>query len=230
MNANGKALLTYRREDGRIRNVLVWGAINARPPSQDAPQVAFRLRLLGRLAQPRPLRSADGSWTAARPYDGPPLAVPRHGVQGARRHATGRCRRGSASCRCAGSRRGCRSRTSSSSTSRTGRGPLAQLEVSQNWTYGGHWQGLFGRLTYARPAGVRLHDAVGDEARRRATRATSTSTRTTRSTAPAGATTQAKCCTWATAPSVTASSRRCRPPGYPEPRSHAAPRSAMLTA
>ena len=27
-------------------------------------------------------------------------------------------------------------------------GPLAQLEVSQNWTYGGHWQGLFGRLTY----------------------------------------------------------------------------------
>ena len=27
-------------------------------------------------------------------------------------------------------------------------GPLAQLEVSQNWTYGGRWQGLFGRLTY----------------------------------------------------------------------------------
>src|SRR5207244_7536144 len=27
-------------------------------------------------------------------------------------------------------------------------GPLAQLEVSQNWTYNGRWQGLFGRLTY----------------------------------------------------------------------------------
>ena len=28
-------------------------------------------------------------------------------------------------------------------------GPVAQLEVSPNWTYGGQWQGLFGRLTYA---------------------------------------------------------------------------------
>ena len=27
-------------------------------------------------------------------------------------------------------------------------GPLPVLEVSQNWTYGGRWQGLFGRLTY----------------------------------------------------------------------------------
>ena len=32
-------------------------------------------------------------------------------------------------------------------------GPLPVLEVSQNWTYGGRWQGLFGRLTYlGRPA------------------------------------------------------------------------------
>ena len=27
-------------------------------------------------------------------------------------------------------------------------GPLPVLEVSPNWTYGGRWQGLFGRLTY----------------------------------------------------------------------------------
>ena len=27
-------------------------------------------------------------------------------------------------------------------------GPLPELEVSPNWTYGGRWQGLFGRLTY----------------------------------------------------------------------------------
>ena len=27
-------------------------------------------------------------------------------------------------------------------------GPIASLEVSPNWTYGGQWQGLFGRLTY----------------------------------------------------------------------------------
>ena len=41
VNGNGKALLTYRREDGRIRNVLVWGAINARASSKEVPQVAF---------------------------------------------------------------------------------------------------------------------------------------------------------------------------------------------
>jgi hypothetical protein len=27
-------------------------------------------------------------------------------------------------------------------------GPLADLRVSANWTYGGAWQGVFGRLTY----------------------------------------------------------------------------------
>ena len=27
-------------------------------------------------------------------------------------------------------------------------GPLAQLDVSQNWTYDGTWTGLFGHLTY----------------------------------------------------------------------------------
>ena len=58
VNANGKALLTYRREDGRIRNVLVWGAINARPPSTTAPQVAFHFDYSGGLVEPRPLRSA----------------------------------------------------------------------------------------------------------------------------------------------------------------------------
>ena len=44
VNANGKALLTYRREDGRERSVLVWGAINARPPAQPRPlrSTAFR--------------------------------------------------------------------------------------------------------------------------------------------------------------------------------------------
>src|SRR3954469_23919550 len=70
VNTNGKALLTYRREDGRTRNVLVWGAINARPPSPGVRQVAFRfdysggLRSLGHYAAPR---FVDG----CAPYDGP---------------------------------------------------------------------------------------------------------------------------------------------------------------
>jgi hypothetical protein len=45
-------------------------------------------------------------------------------------------------------------------------GPLPELEVSPNWTYGGRWQGLFGRLTYlgapvfgSRTPTVRVADA-----------------------------------------------------------------------
>ncbi len=42
VNAKGEALLTYRRADGRLRRVLAWGAVNARPPSAEIPQVRFR--------------------------------------------------------------------------------------------------------------------------------------------------------------------------------------------
>jgi hypothetical protein len=146
VNANGKALLTYLREDGRIRHVLVWGAINARPPSRDVPQVAFRfdysggLRSLGHAAAPQFVDRCA-------PYDGPPLVdlvaackapdgtywavqawqrlLPMRGFapwlpdQGKLEFHVSHWS-----------------------------GPLAVLEVSQNWTYGGRWQGLFGRLTY----------------------------------------------------------------------------------
>jgi hypothetical protein len=126
--------------------VLVWGAINARTPSRDTPQVAFRfdysggLASLGHYAAPR---FVDG----CAPYDGPPLAflvtackapdgtywavqawhrlLPMRGFtpwlpgQGKLEFHVSHWS-----------------------------GPLAELTVSQNWTYGGHWQGLFGRLTY----------------------------------------------------------------------------------
>jgi hypothetical protein len=45
VNRKGEALLTYRRADGRVRHVLVWGAVNARVPSPDVPQGPVRLRL-----------------------------------------------------------------------------------------------------------------------------------------------------------------------------------------
>ena len=109
VNANGKALLTYRREDGRIRNVLVWGAINARPPSTEAPQVAFHFDYSGGLA-------SLGHYAAPRfvnrcaPYDGPQLC--RSSSPRARRPTapTGRCRHGGGSSRCADSHRGSRTK------------------------------------------------------------------------------------------------------------------------
>jgi hypothetical protein len=146
VNADGKALLSYRREDGRPRDVLVWGAINARTPSRSVPQVAFRfdysggLRTYGRRIAPRFVNRC-------RRYDGPQLVflvaactapdgsywavqawyrlLPMRGFapwlpeQGKLEFHVSHWS-----------------------------GPLAQLDVSQNWTYGGHWQGLFGRMTY----------------------------------------------------------------------------------
>lgn len=146
VNASGRALLTYRRENGQLRHVLVWSAINARPPSKEVPQVAFRfdysggLRTYGR-------RIASRFVDRCSRYDGPPIAflvtackapdgtywavqawqrlLPMRGYvpwlpeQGKLEFHISHWS-----------------------------GPLAELTVSQNWTYGGHWQGLFGRLTY----------------------------------------------------------------------------------
>src|SRR4029450_11150784 len=41
--AKGEALLTSNRLSGKLKHVLVWGAINALPPSQDVPQVRFKM-------------------------------------------------------------------------------------------------------------------------------------------------------------------------------------------
>jgi hypothetical protein len=146
VNANGKALLSYRREDGQARQVLVWGATNARPPSQGVPQVAFRfdysggLRSLGHYAAPR-LRDR-----CAR-YDGPSLPF-----------LVAACKAPDGSYWAVQAwRRLLPMRGFDPWLPQQGKlefhvshwsGPLAVLEVSQNWTYGGRWQGIFGRLTY----------------------------------------------------------------------------------
>ena len=46
VNRKGQALVTYR-VGGRVRHVLIWGAVNARPPSQSVPQVRFRVDYSG---------------------------------------------------------------------------------------------------------------------------------------------------------------------------------------
>lgn len=146
VNANGKALLTYRRDDGRLRSVLVWGAINARPPSTSAPQVAFQfdysggLVSLGHLAAPRFVNRCS-------PYDGPPLP-----------DLVAACKAPDGTYWAVQAwRRLLPMRGFASWLPNQGKlefhlshwsGPLAQLEVSQNWTYHGRWQGIFGRLTY----------------------------------------------------------------------------------
>jgi hypothetical protein len=147
VNASGKALVTYQRQDGSPRQVLVWGAINARPPSPDLPQVAFRfdysggVESLGHLASRRFVNTCGS-------YDGPalPFLVTACKAQDGSYWAIQAWQR-------LLPMRGIapwlpwQSKVEFHISHWSG--AVAELDVSQNWTYGGEWQGLFGRMLYA---------------------------------------------------------------------------------
>jgi hypothetical protein len=147
VNTKGEALLTYTRENGKLRHVLVWGAVNARTPDPDVPQVKFRSDYAGGWGKYR-----NGSYwktfkNACRPYEGPALALSvaactapdgsHWAVQSWQRLLP---LRGFAPFR---PQQGAFGFNLSHWT-----GPLAVLTVSQNWTYDGTWTGLFGQMTY----------------------------------------------------------------------------------
>ena len=147
----GEALLTYARGE-TLRRVLVWGGVNAREPSATVPQVRFKYDYAGGWGKYR-----KQYWktfkNACKPYDGPKLA---HFVQG------------------------CKAPDGSYWALQSWQrnlpllgidpwqphqddwevhvshwtGPLPELDVHRNWTYGGDYKGLFGRLTYL---GVPVH-------------------------------------------------------------------------
>ena len=145
-NGRGEALVAYRTTGGATRHVYVWGAVNATPPDPDGRQVRFTYDYSGGLKK-------DGRQTwrsfrnACRPYDGPKLVwlVAACTAPDGSYWALQRWQRllpmrgvepflpGQAAYELHVSHWS---------------GPLPVLEVSQNWTYGGRWQGLFGRLTY----------------------------------------------------------------------------------
>ena len=145
VNKKGYALLTYHAR-GRLRHVLAWGAINARPPSRKIQQFQFRLDYSGGWG-----RFRKDVWrkfpNACRPYDGPKLAwvvtackapdntywavqawqtpLPDLGfVPWLNRQSAWEMHLSHWS------------------------GPLAKLEVWNDWVYGGRFHELFGRLTY----------------------------------------------------------------------------------
>jgi hypothetical protein len=147
VNASGVALVTYTRADGRVRHVLVWGAVNALPPSQAVPQVRFRMDYTGGLVE----FHDPGYWKrfrdGCRPYDGPPLVNvvaacdatdgSYWAVQAWQRNLPMR-----------GFTPWTAAQQAVSFDVSHWTGPPADLEVTQNWTYGGAWQGLAGRLSY----------------------------------------------------------------------------------
>ena len=152
VNSRGEALVTYTRADGRERHVLAWGAINARHPDPDVPQASFQFDNSGGWGKYRRL-VWKGFVDTCRPYDGPQLVW----LVAACRAADGsywavqtwqriQPMRGFPAFRPA------HMKYELHLSHWTG--PLAELEISPNWTYGGMWQGLFGRLSYR---GVPVH-------------------------------------------------------------------------
>ena len=90
VNAKGEALVTYRRRDGKVRHVLVWGALNAVPPSdQSVRQVRFSYDYAGGWGKYRKASYWKTFRNACTPYDGPPLVYFVLRVQGAGRHLLG---------------------------------------------------------------------------------------------------------------------------------------------
>lgn len=145
VSRDGKALVTYR-SGGELRRVVAWGAVNARPPSREVPQVAFRLdysggwktfgrgywashrNVCGRYRGPvlpwivAACTAPDGShwvlqrWRRSQANHGTPPWKPGHGAWELRLSHWA--------------------------------GEVARLEVWTDWYYSGRWHHLFGRLTY----------------------------------------------------------------------------------
>ncbi|HUF01046.1 MAG TPA: hypothetical protein VMN35_01350 [Gaiellaceae bacterium] len=145
VSADGKALLTYHGQ-GKLQRVLVWGAINARSPSESRTATEFRVDYSGGLGTfGRPV------WKALRntcgPYRGPalPFLVTACTAPDGSHWAIQRWRRHQANFGIAPWRPAHGAwelRVSHWS------GPLPKLEVWLDWSYGGRWHHLFGRLTY----------------------------------------------------------------------------------
>ena len=147
VNGKGEALLAYRLGSGRLRHVLAWGALNALPPSETTPQVRFRWDYAGGWGKYRNARYWRTFQNRCRPYDGPPLAM----LVAACKAPNGTYWTVQAWQRrlpLLGFDPWLPQHTNWELHLAHWSGELPVLELYANWTYGGHWQGVFGRYTY----------------------------------------------------------------------------------
>ena len=147
LEVNGDTALLSYAANGKPRHVLVWGAINALASGSPSPQTSFR-------------RDYSGGWNSrgravwshfvdqCKPYTGPALPF----VVAACTAPDGTYWAVQAWQRLLPMRGFDPWKPIQAAVEfhlSHWSGPVAVLEVSPNWTYGGQWQGLFGRLTYA---------------------------------------------------------------------------------
>jgi hypothetical protein len=73
VNAKGEAMITYK-SGGKLKHVLAWGAVNAKPPNESSPQVKFKLDYSGGFGK----YHRTTYWLvfngSCLPYDGPALS------------------------------------------------------------------------------------------------------------------------------------------------------------
>jgi hypothetical protein len=145
VSRSGKALVTYHAR-GRLQRVLAWGAVNAGRPSETEKRTAFGMDYAGgwgTFGRPvwKTLRNACG------PYRGPalPWLVTACTAPDGSHWAVQRWRRSQANFGLPPWRPGHGEWELRLSH---WRGPVARLEVWLDWSYGGRWHHLFGRLTY----------------------------------------------------------------------------------
>ena len=146
-NAKGEALVTYRRSDGLVRHVLIWGALNARAPSAEVPQVRFKWDYAGGWGKYRNGKYWQTFKNGCRTYDGPVLP----GLVAACKAPNGTYWTIQAWQRrlpLLGFDPWLPQQTAWELHVAHWSGPLPVLELYANWTYGGRWQGIFGRYTY----------------------------------------------------------------------------------
>jgi hypothetical protein len=145
VSSEGKALLTYHGQ-GRLQHVLVWGALNARAPDEAKTQAAFRVDYSGGWRT-----HGKAVWktlrNACRPYRGPqlPFLVSACTARDGSHWAIQRWQRHQANFGLPPWRVGHGAWELRVSH---WRGQLPKLEVWLDWSYGGRWQHMFGRLTY----------------------------------------------------------------------------------
>jgi hypothetical protein len=146
VNAKGEALITYVRSDGSLRRALVWGGVDARHPDPNVPQVRFRYDLSGGWGTYRRLYWRTFR-NVCRRYAGPFIGGFVTGCtapDGSHWALQAWVRRQPL----LGFDPWLPEHTAVELHVSHWTGPLAELEISPNWTYGFSAQGVFGRLTY----------------------------------------------------------------------------------
>jgi hypothetical protein len=145
VNTRGTAMVTYHAR-GRTFHLLVWGAVNARPPSQTVRQVHFRFDWSGGWKSRHRLVWKSFKNTCAK-YDGPPL-VYLVDVCRARDGSYWALQAWQPYLPHRGYPPWLARQTQWELHVSHWTGPLAQLEAYTDWAFNGQAHDLFGRLQY----------------------------------------------------------------------------------